>query len=191
MNIITPLGVDETSEWCNSFVLVPKANGKVRLCLDPAQLNHALIRPVHRGPTLNNTLPRLNNVQYMSIIDASSGYHNLKLDKQSSYLTTFSCPFGRYQYKHLPFRAVPVGNMFQHKIDEIFNDMPNVFGIADDILVMRYDKNGADHGKAVHGVLRQCQDVNLKLNKEKCHFRCTSILFLGEVVSREGVQPYL
>ena len=36
MNIITPLGVDEMVEWCNSFVLVPKANGKVRLCLDPA-----------------------------------------------------------------------------------------------------------------------------------------------------------
>ena len=81
MDIIMPLGVDETSEWCNSFVLVPKANGKVRLCLDPAWLNQALIRPVHRGPTLNDILPKLNNVQYMSIIDASSGYHNLRLDK--------------------------------------------------------------------------------------------------------------
>ena len=63
----------------------------------------------------------------MSIIDASSGYHNLKLDKQSSYLTTFSCLFGRYQYKHLPFGAVLAGNMFQHKIEKIFNNMPNVF----------------------------------------------------------------
>ena len=102
----------------------------------------------------------------MSIINVSSGYHNLKLDKQSSYLTAFSCPFGRYQYKHLPFGAAPVGNMFQHKIDKIFNNMPNVFGIADDILVIGYDKNGADHDEAVYSVLRQCQDVNLKLNKE-------------------------
>ena len=38
--IIAPLGVDEMAEWCNSFVVVPKANGKVELCLDPAQLNH-------------------------------------------------------------------------------------------------------------------------------------------------------
>ena len=101
MDIITPLGVDETSQWCNSFVLVSKANGKVKLCLDPAQLNKALMRPVHRGPTLNDILPRLNNVQYMSIMDTSSSYHNLKLNKQSSYLTTFSCLFGRYWYKHL------------------------------------------------------------------------------------------
>ena len=79
--------------------------------------------------------------------------------------------------------------MFQCKINEIFNDMPNVFGIADDILVIGYDKDGTDHDDAVYKVLRQYQDVNLKLNKSKCHFRCTSIPFFGEVVSREGIQP--
>ena len=47
MVTITPLGVDEMAAWCNSFVLVPKASGKVSLCLDPAQLNQALIRPIH------------------------------------------------------------------------------------------------------------------------------------------------
>ena len=77
--------------------------------------------------------------------------------------------------------------MFQCKIDEIFNNMPNVFGIVDDIMVRGYDKNGADHDEAVYSVLRQCQDVNLKLNKEKCDFRCTSIPFFGKVVSRKGI----
>ena len=108
LDIITPLGVDKTAEWCNSFVLVPKGNGEVRLCLDPVRLNQTLIRPVHRGPMLNDILPKHNNVKYMSIIDATSGYHNLKLDEKSSYLTTFTCPFGRYRYKQLSFRAVPV-----------------------------------------------------------------------------------
>ena len=139
MDIITPLRVDETLEWCNSIVVVPKANGKVRVCLDPVQLNQALIRPVHWGPTLNVILPKLHNMQYMSIINASSGYHYLKLDMQSSYLTTFSCLFGRYHYKCLPFGAAPVGNVFHRKIDKIFNDIPNVFWIADDILVIGYD----------------------------------------------------
>ena len=151
LDIITPLGIDETVEWCNSFVLVPKANGKVRLCLDPVRLNQALIGPVHRGPTLNDILPRLNNVQYMSIIDLSLEYHNLKLDEKSSYLTTFECPFG--QYKHLTFQAAPAGDMFQHKIDEIFSDMPNGFCIMDDILVIGYDENGTDHDAAVLKVI--------------------------------------
>ena len=99
----------------------------------------------------------------------------------------FACQFGRYRYKHLPFRAVSAGDMFHCKIDEIFNDILNVFGIAGDILVVGYDKHESDHDKAVYKVLRQCQDVNLKLNKEKCHFRCTSIPFFGEVVSRDGM----
>ena len=79
--------------------------------------------------------------------------------------------------------------MFQCKIDEIFNDMLNVFGIAHDILVIGYDEDWTDHDEAVYNVLRHCKEVNLKLNKDKCHFRCTSIPFFGKVVSRKGVQP--
>ena len=102
LDTIMLLGVDETAEWCNNCALVPKVNSKVQLYLDPQWLSQALIRLIHRGPILNDILPKLNNVQYMSIIHASSGYHNLKLDKQSSYLTTFACLFGRYRYKQLP-----------------------------------------------------------------------------------------
>ena len=134
-------------EWCNNFVLVPNSNGKVRLCLDPARLNQALIRPVHREPTLNNILLKLNNAQYLSLNDASSGYHSLKLDENSSYLTAFACQFCRYRYERLLFGAAPAGDMFQRKIDGIFKDFPNVFGIADEILVIEYEVDGKDHDK--------------------------------------------
>ena len=52
---------------------------------------------------------------------------------------------------------------------------------------MRMD--GKDHNEAVYNVLRWCREANLRLNKDKCHFRCTPIPFFGKVVSREGVQP--
>ena len=96
MDIITPLGVDKTAEWCNSFVLVPKANGKVRLCLDPVRLNQALIRPIHRGPTFNGILSKLNNVPILACTCISPTFWS----------------------------------MFQCKIDKIFSDMLNVFGIV-------------------------------------------------------------
>ena len=60
--------------------------------------------------------------------------------------------------------------MFQCKIDEIFIDMPNIFGITDDILVVGFNKNGADHDAAAQKVLQRCKEVNLKLNKEKMSF---------------------
>ena len=97
-------------------MLVPKANGKVWLCLDQARLNNALIRPIPKGPTLNVILPSIVGTKYHTLIDACSGYHNLKLDEKVSYLTTFSCPFDRYRYIRLPFRAALVGDMFQKKI---------------------------------------------------------------------------
>ena len=58
---ITLLAVDKTPEWCHSYMLVLKPNGKVRLGLDLARLNQALKRHVHRGPILNDILPKLNN----------------------------------------------------------------------------------------------------------------------------------
>ena len=68
---------------------------------------------------------------------------------------TFACQYGRYRYKLLPFGAAPAGDIFQHKIDEIFNDMPNVFGIADDILVVGYEDNGKDYDKIGQKVLER------------------------------------
>ena len=178
---MAPLGVAETVEWYNSFVLVPKVNGKVRLCLDLARLNQVLIRPVHRGPTLNDIFPKLNNVKYLSLIDASSGYQNIKLYHRSSYLTTFMCQFGRYRCKRLQFGAAPTGDMFQHKIDEIFKDQPNVFGITEGILVVGYDSDGKDHVQSLWQVLQICRIVNLKLNKGQMPFQVhfSSILLGG------------
>ena len=64
------------------------------------------------------------------LIDASSGYPNLKLNEESSNLTTSSWPFGRYWYTKLSFGAALVGDMFQKKIHKLFNDIPNVLSLA-------------------------------------------------------------
>ena len=77
------------------------------------------------------------------------GYHTLKLDERTSYLKTFACQFGRYKYKRLPFGAALAGDMFQRKIDKIFKELPNVFGIACVILVVGYETNGKDHDETL------------------------------------------
>ena len=88
---------------------------------------------MHRGPILN-ILPKLYKAQYLSLIDVSLGFHNLKLDEKSSYLITFACQFGRYKYKRLPFGAAPTGYV-PKKNTWYIKDLSNAFGIADDILV--------------------------------------------------------
>ena len=101
----------------------------------------------------------------------------------------FACQLGRYQCKRLPFGAAPAGNMFQRKFDEIFKDMPNVFNIKYDILVAGCEDDGKDLDKTVWRMLQRCRQVNLKLNKNKCHFSCTSVPFFGEVISWNEVKP--
>ena len=73
--------------------------------------------------------------------------------------------------------------MFQCKIDEIFSDMPNVFGIMDDILVIGHGEEGAGHNAEVHKVLQWCEEVNLKLNKEKmpCEVNIHTILWRDDI----------
>ena len=71
-DIIIPLGIDETAKWCTSFILLPKPNGNVRLCLDPVRLQQTPIRSVSRSPTLNDIFPKPNNAKYLSLADAGS-----------------------------------------------------------------------------------------------------------------------
>ena len=136
---------------------------------------------------VNDILPNLKYAEYLMFIDESSGYHNLRFNEKSSYITRFSCQFCTYRYIRLLFGAAPLLDMFQRKIDEIFKKSPNVFGIADNILIMGYDVNIADHNRTLCRVLQKCRKENLKLNKDRCHFRCTSVLFVDEIISRHGV----
>ena len=114
----------------------------------------------------------------------------MKLDERSSYLTTFICQFGGYRYKRLLLGAAPARDMFQRKVDEIFKDFPDALGITDDILVVGYDRDRKYHGDTLQRALQRCRGVNLKLNKDKCHFRCTQVLFFffGKIISRTGVK---
>ena len=80
------------------------------------------------------------------------------------------------------------GDLFQRNIDGLSKEDPNVFYIADVFLIVGYD-DGTDHGTTLCKVLQKCRKENLKLNKDKCHFRCTSIPFFGQIISRHGVNP--
>ena len=84
--------------------------------------------------------------------------------------------------------AVTTGDMFLRKVDEIFKDLPNVFGISYDNSSVGYNVDGKDHNNKVWRVLQICRQVNLKLNKDNFYFRCTSIPFFSEVISRHGVK---
>ena len=72
------------------------------------------------------------------------------------------------------------------KIDKLFHGLHNVCGIDNAILMTGFDDLSRVHDETVGKVLQICRKANLKLNKEKCHFRCSSIPFFGEIISWDG-----
>ncbi|XP_062603293.1 uncharacterized protein K02A2.6-like [Saccostrea cucullata] len=136
--------VTEPTAWVNSLVVTTKpASGKLRVCLDPMELNKAIMRPHYPMRTLDDILPQVSGAKYFSKLDASSGYWTVGLSRESSLLTTFNTPFGRYRYLRLPFGLKNSQDIFQQKIDQCFEGMSGVAAIVDDILVYGQDPTGA------------------------------------------------
>ena len=73
----------------------------------------------------------------------------MPLDEESSYLTTFNTPFGWYRFTRLPFGINVSGDAFQRKLDTIYNPLPNVIGIADDLIIWGNKEDGSDHDEAL------------------------------------------
>ena len=89
----------------------------------------------------------------------------MKLDENALYLTMFPSPFGKYRYIRLPFRADLAGDIFQKKIDELFSRMPNIFGIADDILITDHDEQNKNYDDTLKKVPHVCRQVNVSFTK--------------------------
>ena len=90
--------VTEPTEWVNSMVTVVKPSGKLRICLDPRNLNQSVQREHYPMNTIDSVLTQVKGAQYFSVLDASAGYWQLKLNEKSSKLCTFNTPFGRFRY---------------------------------------------------------------------------------------------
>ena len=185
--IITKLKEGEPTAWVNSLVYRRKPNGKLRICLDPKDLNKAISREHHVIPTLEEILPKLSGAKYFSIVDAKCGYWNVELDQASSYLTTFNSPFGRYRFLRMPFGLKMSQDVFQAKIDQTFEGCEGTIGIADDIVI--FGKSEQEHDNHLHGMLTRCRNTGLKLNPDKCKIKQKKIKFYGVICGEDGVQP--
>ena len=131
------------TDWVNSLVLWEKRDGSLSICLDPTDLNRAIKRDHHPVPTLEEITPRLCGTAVFSKLGARNGCWHVRLNKESSYLTTFNTPFGHYRYLRMPFGLCMSQDVFQRHIDDTYHGCNWVTGIDDDIVI--YGTNAAEH----------------------------------------------
>ena len=95
--------VEKPTAWISSMVVITKKDSKLRICLDPKDLNRAIRRENYQLPTIEDIATRLHGAKVFTVLDVRHGFWHVRLDDRSSYLTTFHTPFGRYRFKRMPF----------------------------------------------------------------------------------------
>ena len=169
------------------MVVVPKTNGRVRICVDLTQLNRSVCRERHILPAIDQILAQLVGATVFSKLDANSGFWQVPLASDSALLTTFITPFGRFCFHRLPFGITSAPEHFERRMSEALQGLSGVVCMMDDILV--HGRTKEEHDTHLTEVLQRLQGTGITLNKEKCEFSKTSIKFLGYVIDSDGIQP--
>jgi hypothetical protein len=113
------------SEWVSPLVIVPKKNGKWRVCVDYRALNKATQKDHFPLPFIDRVLDNLSGKKFFSFLDGFSGYNQIKIAPQDQDKTTFTSPWGTFAYRVLPFGLCNALATFQRAVLGIFSDMLN------------------------------------------------------------------
>ena len=179
--------IDQPTPWISPIVCPPKKDGGIRLCLDMRAANEAIERERHIMSMIQDFKAEVNGSKFFSKIDLKQAYHQLELEPESRYVTTFSTHERLYQYKRLNYGTNSAAEIFQNTLQSNLSDIRGVKNIADDIIVHR--KTRKDHDQSMENCLKRLAELNLKAKAEKCSFLQNELKFYGLIFSASGTRP--
>ncbi|GJZ79112.1 reverse transcriptase domain-containing protein [Tanacetum coccineum] len=159
-----------------------------RVCIDYRKLNEATRKDHFPLPFMDQMLERLAGNEYYCFLDGFSGYFQIPIDPNDQEKTTFTCPYGTFAYRRMPFGLCNAPGTFQRCMMAIFHDMIektmevfmddfSVFGSSFSTCLTHLEK-----------MLKRCEDTNLALNWEKSHFMVKEGIVLGHKISKSGIE---
>ena len=194
------------SDWVSPVHCVPKKGGITvvpndknelipqriitgyRMVIDFRKLNKATRKDHYPLPFIDQMLERLSKHTHFCFLDGYLGFSQIPVAQSYQEKTTFTCPFGTFAYRRMPFGLCNAPTTFQRcmmaifsdfyeKIVEVFMDDFSVHGSSFDDCLSNLDR-----------VLQRCKDTNLVLNWEKCHFMVNEGIVLGHKISERGMK---
>nr|GFA11001.1 reverse transcriptase domain-containing protein [Tanacetum cinerariifolium] len=194
------------SPWISPVHCVPKKGGMIvikndenelvptrlvtgwRVCIDYRKLNEATRKDHFPLPFMDQMLERLAGNEYYCFLDGFSDYFQIPIDPKGQEKTTFTCPYGTFAYKRMPFGLCNAPGTFQRCMMAIFHDMIEqtmevfmdyflVFGNSFSTCLTNLEK-----------MLKWCEDTKLALNWEKSHFMVKEGIVLGHKISKKGIE---
>ena len=181
--------VPSTSSWASPVALVRKKDGSVRFCVEYRRLNEVTVKDAYPLPRIDMVLDCLSSARLFSTVDLQSGYWQLEMHPKDRHKTAFITKYGLFEYSKLPFGLCNAPGTFQRCMELIFQGLQwkTVLIYLDDIIVFssRFD----EHMQRLGEVQNHLQKAGLKLKPSKCALLKKQVLYLGHVVSPEGLSP--
>ncbi|XP_073136960.1 uncharacterized protein [Henckelia pumila] len=158
------------------------------VCIDYRKLNDVTRKDHFPLPFIDQMVERLAGHAFYCFLDGYSGYMQIHIAPEDQHKTTFTCPYGTFAYKRMPFGLCNAPATFQRCMMAIFHDMVEKFieVFMDDFSVV-----GSSFDACLFNlkkVLQRCEESNLVLNWEKCHFMVREGIVLGHKVYEIGVE---
>ncbi|KAK8564490.1 hypothetical protein V6N12_036613 [Hibiscus sabdariffa] len=194
------------SEWVSPVQCVPKKGGMTvitneknelipsrtvtgwRVCMDYRKLNKATQKDHFPLPFIDQMLDRLAGKSFYCFLDGYSGYNQIAIAPEEQSKTTFTCPYGTFAFRRMPFGLCNAPATFQRCMTAIFSDMNED---CLEIFMDDFSKFGDDFDSCLNNlekVLTRCEESHLVLNWEKCHFMVDEGIVLGHKISARGIE---
>ncbi|XP_050113864.1 uncharacterized protein LOC126592166 [Malus sylvestris] len=159
-----------------------------RVCIDYRKLNNTTRKDHFPLPFIDQMLERLAGHSFYCFLDGYSGYNQIVIAPEDQEKTTFTCPFGTFAYRRMPFGLCNAPATFQRCMISIFSDFIEkiIEVFMDDFSVFGDSFDGCLANLTL--ILKRCMETNLVLNWEKCHFMVKQGIVLGHIVSARGIE---
>ncbi|KAM1321565.1 hypothetical protein ACFX2F_014626 [Malus domestica] len=194
------------SRWVSHVQCVPKKSGVTvvtnaenklvptriqtgwRVCIDCRKLNATTRKDHFPLPFIDQMLERLAGYAFYCFLDGYSGYNQIVIIPENQEKTNFTCPFGTFSYRRMPFGLCNAPATFQRCMMSIFSDYVEkiIEVFMDDFSVFGDSFDGCLHNLSL--ILKRCVETNLVLNWEKCHFMVKQGIVLGHIISEKGME---
>lgn len=170
------------SEWSSPVVLVPKADGTQRFCVDYRRLNKITVRDSYPLPRMDECLDSLGDAQYFTTLDCNSGYWQIPVEHRDRDKTTFTCHAGTFRFKRMPFGLMNAPGTFQRALDIILAKQrwKNCLVYLDDVIIFSRDTEA--HFNHVQEVLMALKCAGVSLHLQKCRFFANTVQYLGHQI---------